>query len=97
MGQSANKRAYLPHTLVSHLHYDGKRLVPWLITVEKKDGSIEERRRSDGRLIVLRTNRCGERTIIEQAGHPIPEELPSAIGARVKRLKRPKDEEKRAA
>jgi hypothetical protein len=100
MGRSANSRAYLPRTIVSNLHYDGKRLVPWLITRTrvKKDAQGNEytvqvqERRENGRLIVLRTNRLGERTIIEQMGHPIPEGLASAIGARVKYLPEPEQE-----
>jgi hypothetical protein len=85
----------LPRTCVAYLHYDGKRLVPWLITrtsvkrdAHGREYEVEETtRRSDGHLIVLRTSRRGDRTLIEQPGHPVPQHLANALGARIKHLK----------
>lgn len=79
------------------MHFDGKRLQSWkIITTEirtdpktGKDYEVQvEKRRSDGHLIVMRTDRTGQRTIIEQDGYDIPSHLPGLLDANVKWRKR---------
>jgi len=96
---TARKRPYLPQTMISHMHYDGKKLHPWLIsrTVVKTDSNgkefevTEQVRRENGHLIVMKTNRRGERTLIEQYGHEVPIELAVNLQAKVKHCKYPKE------
>ena len=95
MAQRKKTKAPYMNPSVSHMHWNGKNLLPWLITRTKvhKDSQGNEyevetqERRSDGHLIVMRTDCTGQRTLIEQAGHSIPEILIGSLDARVKRLK----------
>lgn len=91
----ANDRSYMKPT-TNLMHYDGKRLHPWLITSTeiKRDSSGKEyefkveRRRRDGFLIVMKTNSRGERTLIEQSGYPVPSVLAGQLDAKIKYLKK---------
>ena len=82
-------------SMVSNCHYDGRHLVPWKIMVteiRKDSNGVEftvevEKKRKEGHLIVMRTNGFGQRTLIEQPGHPVPQELANNIGAKIRHLK----------
>jgi hypothetical protein len=79
----------------AYLHWNGKNLLPWLITHTKihkdnlgKEYNVEtEEKRSDGHLIVMKTDCTGQRILVEQSGHPIPLGLAELLDAKVKRLK----------
>ena len=95
MAKHGPNRDYFPKTIVSNMHWDGKRLENWLlrhnVVKTSPDGGtytveIEERRK-DGHLIVMRTNRRGDRTLIEQPGYSIPDGLAKGINARIRYLK----------
>lgn len=94
---ATQKRALKPYMnkSVAHLHWNGKNLLPWLVTHTKihkdsfgKEYEVKtEEKRSDGHLIVMRTDCTGQRTLIEQYGHPIPAGLSDLLDARVKRCR----------
>lgn len=77
MSSPTRKCPPITQTITSAMHYDGKRLIPWA-----------ERPEGPGTFVLLRTNQRGDRTLIEQTGHPIPPGLAEDLRARVKPLKR---------